>query len=202
MSVERLSAIGILAFSLAPGNLERLKEKLPKLVPVSLPCSVAYELVLQSHLFFGFAQAIEAAKLFCEFEASYGLKADRFETESVPRKILTARGESLCRRIYDPNFDRLQGNMRAFSPELATWMIDDGYGKVLSRPGPETIEREIASIVFLGCSGHPVQLFSHVRGAKNLGASSDLILKATSGSGMSAAQCGSVSLAVKKAFGS
>ena len=202
MSVERLSAIGILAFSLAPGNLDRLKGVLPEIVPASLPCNVAYEIILQSHLFFGFAQAIETAKVFHIFEIDSGLKADRLETDSVPQTVLTERGESLCRRIYHPNFDRLIGNMREVSPELANWMVEDGYGKVLSRPGPDPIEREIASIVFLACSCHPEQLFSHVRGARNLGATAAEILEAASSSGMSATHCQSVSLAVKKAFGS
>ncbi len=125
---------------------------------------------MQSYLFFGYAQAIESAKIFSHNLAGRGLVIPHLPDIASEIADLRKRGEGLCRTIYAPNYERLVANMAAISPELSNWMVVEGYGKVLSRPGPTELEREIASIVFLAISGHPVQLYSHVRGARNLGA--------------------------------
>ena len=46
-----------------------------------------------------------------------------------------ARGEALCRRVYGAAYGRLVPAVRALHPDLAAWMIEQGYGRVLSRPG-------------------------------------------------------------------
>ncbi len=169
-----------LAYALAPGKLTELRERLTALIPDRVPADAAYEIVLQSYLFFGYAQAIEAAKIFaiCDFpravESSDGSAPPSYAT-------LTERGRKLCSRIYAPNYERLVANMKSISPELAEWMVVEGYGRVLSRPGPSGEERELASIVFLVSSGHPVQLYSHVRGARNLGISREKLIAALAG---------------------
>lgn len=174
--MDRLQAIGTFAATLAPGELHRLEAVARELIPESLPHEVAYEIVLQSHLFFGYPQAIEAAKLFREVlrQKGVGPPGGRIDEDGIDR--FRERGEEMCRRVYQPNYTKLMENMRAISPELSAWMVTDGYGKVLSRPGPTPLEREIASIVFLSISNHPVQLFSHIRGAKNLGTTSNQLL--------------------------
>ncbi len=168
-----LSAIAKLAFLLAPGRLNQLRAWLGEFVPANLSATIAYEIILQSYLFFGYAQAIEAAKVFAELKLYDSMKERLLERPA--RDVLQQRGEELCSKIYAPNFQRLVENMRSTSAELAEWMVLEGYGKVLSRPGPGEVAREVASVVFLVRSGHPVQLYSHVRGARNLGIKRDAL---------------------------
>lgn len=174
-----------------------MRALLPEIVPVPLPPIVAYEVLLQSHLFFGFAQAIEAAKVFAEVVEADGSFMPADETSNEERQ---RRGRELCERIYYPNLERLVSNLGKVSPELTEWMVVDGYCKVLSRPGPTALEREIASIVFLAISGHQVQLHSHVRGVRNLGGTPDLIRSALGTGILSREQMDAVEGKVEQVF--
>ena len=91
---------------------------------------------------------------------------------SRPRRDFRRRGEALCRRIYGPVYDRMIARMGAFHPDLAEWILADGYGRVLSRPGLAIRERELIVVAVHSALGLPMQLESHVRGAKRVGATS------------------------------
>jgi hypothetical protein len=198
--MDRDGAVARLAYLVTPGKLADLAGFLRTQLPDGLPPQVAYEIVLQSYLFFGYPQAIESLRIFSATAAKLGLtwqaRDDALTAEAIRR-----RGEDLCRRIYSPNYEQLVGNMRLISAELSDWMISEGYGRVLSRPGPESIEREIASIVFLSCSQHPVQLFSHVRGARNLGAGSDRLIAAVRAAGLTADELKLAISTIERVFG-
>ena len=60
--------------------------------------------------------------------------------------------------------------MGAFHPDLASWILEDGYGRVLARPGLPAGERELLAVAALAALGLDRQLESHVRGARRLGA--------------------------------
>jgi alkylhydroperoxidase/carboxymuconolactone decarboxylase family protein YurZ len=60
--------------------------------------------------------------------------------------------------------------MRRFHPELATWILEDGYGKVLSRPVLSTMERELLVVAVLATMDVQAQLKSHELGARRVGA--------------------------------
>lgn len=197
---ERCFAIARLAVALSPGRLDKLRELLPQIVPEPLLVEVAYEILLQSHLFFGFAQALEAVRVFAEVLPPGDAQVGYTAKDSADGAMLRQRGEELCRRVYAPNFERLVGDLRKASPELAEWMVVDGYGKVLSRPGPTMIEREIASIAFLAISGHPVQLHSHLRSARNLGATAEVIWEILHDSGLSNEQLELVRSKIEQVF--
>ena len=200
--MERIHFVGKLASALSPDKKAILGQNLTVLVPNSVPVAVAYEIVLQSYLFFGYAQAIESAKTFSETMLKKQILIPHSVESNAAGNAWRKRGEALCRKIYAPNFERLITNMAAVSPELSDWMIDEGYGKVLSRPGPTELEREVASVVFLAISGHPVQLYSHIRGAKNLGASEVLMVSISEHSDLSESQQKLVLSTIEKVFGS
>jgi 4-carboxymuconolactone decarboxylase len=63
------------------------------------------------------------------------------------------------------------GRMAGFHPDLADWILADGYGRVLSRPGLPIRERELIVVAVLAALKLPKQLESHVRGALRVGAS-------------------------------
>jgi 4-carboxymuconolactone decarboxylase len=51
----------------------------------------------------------------------------------------------------------------------------DGYGKVLSRPGLDIVDREMAIVACLMVENREAQLHSHIRGALSVGASRELV---------------------------
>lgn len=74
---------------------------------------------------------------------------------------------------------RLTGSLASRSPEalmcalpdLERWMVTEGYGKVLGRPGLTLADREVAVVALLAVHDAPVQLRSHLRGALQVGVS-------------------------------
>jgi 4-carboxymuconolactone decarboxylase len=90
----------------------------------------------------------------------YAYDADEFRT----------RGLETCKKIYTDVFEKMMQRLGDTSPELASWMIVEGYGKVLSRPQLDVCTRELVNVAVLTVMGRPRQLYSHLRGALNTGA--------------------------------
>lgn len=81
-----------------------------------------------------------------------------------------AAGERLCARVYGPSYARLVPAVRTLHPDLATWMVEHGYGRVLSRPGLSAKHRELVTVSALAALGWQRQLVSHLLGARRVGA--------------------------------
>jgi len=79
-------------------------------------------------------------------------------------------GRALCRRVYGKAFGRLAERMRSLHPSLWEWILRDGYGRVLSRPGLPARDRELLAVAVLAALRLEPQLEAHVRGALRLGA--------------------------------
>lgn len=129
--------------------------------------SAVYEIVLQSYLFVGFPRAIEALFAVAPVLRDAGGIPERpsgVDVESWQRD-----GLALCRRVYGRNFDKLVETMRGLSPDLAEWMILEGYGKTLSRSGLGAVEREYGVVAILTATRMWRQLRSHAIGAVNVG---------------------------------
>ena len=60
--------------------------------------------------------------------------------------------------------------IRRLHPALDEWMIVEGYGKVLSRPGLDLPRRELCIIAACIAARQDRQLHSHLHGAVNAGA--------------------------------
>jgi 4-carboxymuconolactone decarboxylase len=80
------------------------------------------------------------------------------------------RGAALCARVYGASFAKLRRNVAAHHPDLAAWMIEQGYGRVLARPGLSSRARELVAVAVLAATGWERQLLSHLLGAERLGA--------------------------------
>ena len=65
--------------------------------------------------------------------------------------------------------------MKSYHPDLAEWVVVDGYGKVLSRPILSPRERELLIVAVLAAIDVPLQLRSHVEGARRVGATEEEI---------------------------
>lgn len=123
------------------------------------------EMLLQSYLFVGYPAALQALGLWRELqpEPARG-PADEDAAE------WSARGEAVCRTVYGGQYDRLRLNVSRLHPDLERWMVQEGYGKVLSRPGLALATRELCIVALLAVQDAPAQLYSHLRGALNAGA--------------------------------
>lgn len=133
-----------------------------------VPRTELYEIILQSYLFLGFPRMLNAAEALSNhwpaptksYQSASGIEYEEWQD----------RGELLYKRVYADNAGRLQSRVSSFAPEIFDWMIAEGYGKVLSRPGLGIIDRELAVVAALIVENRPKQLMSHLRGALLVGA--------------------------------
>jgi len=134
-----------------------------------------YEVMLQSYLFLGFPRMLTAAEQLAKDGISSDMVSENHRVTATDFQDWTERGEQLCRRVYDSNYETLKARVEAMAPEVFLWMELEGYGKVLSRPGLEVIDREIAIVACLMIEHRPTQLHSHIRGAINVGAPREML---------------------------
>jgi len=132
------------------------------------------EVILQSYLFAGFPRTLNAAR---EWRRVSGRAAPlNDDGERLDRADEWRRqGEETCAIVYGPFYDRLRVNIRALHPALDAWMIVEGYGKVLSRPGLDLARRELCIVAACAASRQERQLHSHLHGALHAGASESAI---------------------------
>jgi 4-carboxymuconolactone decarboxylase len=128
------------------------------------------EVILQSYLFAGFPRALNAARA---WRAVSGRPAPDDDEEATAKdlRVWRQRGEETCAIVYGDNYEKLRRNIRELHPALDEWMIVDGYGKVLSRPGVDLRTRELCVVAACAVSGQQRQLHSHLHGALNAGSS-------------------------------
>ncbi|MBW3535057.1 MAG: carboxymuconolactone decarboxylase family protein [Gemmatimonadetes bacterium] len=122
------------------------------------------EALLQSYLFVGYPAALAAL-------AAWRRVSGRTAGEPAAQEwdAWRERGERVFSRVYAQQADALRGNVRALHPDMETWMVTEGYGKVLGRPGLPLTEREICIVAILVVAHAPTQLYSHLRGALEVG---------------------------------
>lgn len=123
------------------------------------------EVILQSHLFVGFPDALNALGAWRE---AGGLPAPPASGEDPAG--WEARGERVCETVYGANYRKLRENVRALHPDFEGWMVAGGYGRVIGRPGLDLAARELCIAALLAVWNVPRQLHSHLRGALNAGA--------------------------------
>lgn len=128
----------------------------------------AEEVILQSYLFAGFPRTLNAMR---EWRRLSGRDAAAVEEREENIAQWRHRGEETCRAVYGTHYEKLRQNIRALHPALDTWMISEGYGKVLSRGTLDLVFRELCIVAACAVSGQERQLRSHLLGARNVGAS-------------------------------
>lgn len=130
------------------------------------------EVILQSYLFLGYPVALEGFSLWRR------VARDGPEPLVEDHDAYAGRGEELVRRIYGPPWERLRANVRALHPDMERWMVEEGYGRVLGRPGLDLVARELCVAALLAVLGMPRQLHAHARGALRVGASPEQVEEA------------------------
>ena len=134
------------------------------------------EVILQSYLFAGFLRTLNAER---EWRRVSGRPAPAPASDEGERLDQAPewqrRGEATCAVVYGRFYDRLRQNVRQLHPALDAWMIVEGYGKVLSRPGLDLARRELCIVAACAVSLQDRQLHSHLHGALHAGASPESI---------------------------
>lgn len=134
-----------------------------------------YEIVLQSYLFLGFPRMLQAADHLAGCYSEVHRPVNTRPISPEESKEWFENGQRLYRRVYDDKYQALQERVESIAPEVFRWMLIEGYGKVLSRPGLSAVDRELAIVASLLIENRPRQLHSHLKGAANVGANPILI---------------------------
>jgi 4-carboxymuconolactone decarboxylase len=167
----------LLSAAIAGGDEADVRDAFASAIGAAVPAEWVEELVLQSYLFAGFPRALNAARewrrqlperpdtaadaLDAAHEA-HAEDADRLDEWRM-------RGEATCAAVYDGMYEKLRLNVRDLHPLLDEWMIVEGYGKVLGRPGLDLPRRELCIVAACAATGQDRQLHSHLHGALNVG---------------------------------
>lgn len=135
---------------------------------LAIPHAWVEELVLQSYLFAGFPRALNAAR---EWRKASGdpAPADDEGTEFDNVAAWRRRGEETCATVYGPFYAKLRHNIADLHPALDSWMIVEGYGKVLGRPQLDLMRRELCIVATCAVARQDRQLHSHLHGALHAG---------------------------------
>ncbi len=162
------------AIAIATGSEEGVRAGAQRVALSSVPLEWVEELVLQSYLFVGFPRALNAAREWRRAAAVPAPTAD--EGEDLARvPAWWTRGEITCEIVYGRMYEKLRQNVRELHPALDTWMIVEGYGKVLGRHGLDLARRELCIVATCAVTGQERQLHSHFHGARHAGASDEAI---------------------------
>jgi 4-carboxymuconolactone decarboxylase len=132
------------------------------------------EAILQTFLFAGYPRAIHAFEVLGEVLDERGIeeavRKDRTPPRAGVQKFFRRRGRELFEEVYRHDTDIVVDRITRFHPEFMEWIIEDAYGKVLSRPYLDLKSREILSVALLTALKLPRQLTPHMRGALRAGA--------------------------------
>lgn len=163
MRQSEKEALVRLSVALALEDREGLREAMMRCVEKA-DSTATEEVILQSYLFLGYPVALNAFALWREVS---GLEAP----VPVPdaREDWDQRGAEVCETVYGGQYEDLRRNIRGLHPDMERWMVVEGYGKVLGRPGLALPVRELCIAALLSARQLPRQLYSHLRGALNAG---------------------------------
>ncbi|MGE0352277.1 MAG: carboxymuconolactone decarboxylase family protein [Gemmatimonadales bacterium] len=158
-----------LAAAVAQGYEPEMRDRMEDARKAMVPIPWIEELLLQSVLMAGYPRALMGFTLWRRLSrvpapatdpgADYGQAAE-----------WTRRGEATCAVVYGDNYRRLRENVQDLHPALDAWMVTEGYGRTLSRPGLDLMRRELCTVAQTAVLETPRQLHSHLRGALNAGA--------------------------------
>lgn len=172
-AVRRLVAVSA---AMGAGDEEALREALDAAARAGLRRRVE-EALLQAYLFVGFPTVISAFRAWRE-RAPGVAPGDDGDPGPDAAAVWRRRGEVTCRRVYGETYGALRENVAALHPALERWMILEGYGKVLARPGLDLVARELCVVALLAAAGREPQLHSHLRGALRVGAGEEEVTRA------------------------
>ncbi len=166
---EDVAALVRFSARIAAGSEQDLRAGCAEVLAAEVPTPWVEECILQSYLMAGFPRALNAMR---EWRRASDIPAPA--PEEIPEPSLwrwRTQGEQTCEVVYGKFYTKLRENIVHLHPALDEWMIVEGYGKILSRPGLELRLREFCIVAACVAMGQDRQLHSHLHGAMNAGAS-------------------------------
>lgn len=125
------------------------------------------EVLLQAVLFCGFPRVVTA------FE-QLGLAWPTTESPAggaLPVDRQLAAGEALFAGIYGRNTEAVHALLRGCHQEFHDFVLQAAYGRILTRPHFDALQRELLAVALLAAQEQERQLLGHARGARHFGAS-------------------------------
>lgn len=158
-----------LAAAIAVGEEPAMRQAFAGALEAGVDPAWVEELLLQSILMAGYPRAIVAFGLWRKVS---GIPAPVEDADSGYGNLpeWEARGAQTCARVYGGNYARLRQNIRELHPAVDRWMLVEGYGRTLGRPGLDLLRRELCTVVQTAVLHTNRQLHSHLRGALHGGA--------------------------------
>jgi alkylhydroperoxidase/carboxymuconolactone decarboxylase family protein YurZ len=157
--------------AIVTGASGRAREEFTQALAAGVAPAALGEVARMAHLFGGFPRALHGLQALAEALAAAGARLPgETETGTRSRADDRARGEKLFRAIYREQADEVLRRIDGAAPGYAAWILEDAYGRVLTRDGLTPIERELLAIVALVVLDCPAQQKSHLLGALRLGA--------------------------------
>jgi 4-carboxymuconolactone decarboxylase len=96
----------------------------------------------------------------------------------VPAPDRATVGKETLARVTGSNGAKVVDSLQEIAPELGRWIIEFGYGEVVSRPQLDLRTRELATVAALTALGTAQpQLRSHINGALNVGCKPEEIVE-------------------------
>ena len=126
------------------------------------------EVILQTYLFAGFPRALNAAREWRRVSGEKGPDVDAYGIDDPVER--QQKGEITCATVYGRFYERLRVNIHELHPALDRWMVEEGYGKVLSRAPLDLARRELCVVAACAIAKQDRQLHSHLHGALHAGA--------------------------------
>lgn len=157
------------AAAIAQGYEPEVRERAAACKTNQVPIPWVEEMLLQSTLMVGYPRTLVAFGL---WRKASRIPAPAADAAAEYGKVAewTTRGEETCGVVYGANYRRLRENVRDLHPALDLWMITEGYGRTMSRPGLDLLRRELCIVAQTAVLESPRQLHSHLRGALHAGA--------------------------------
>jgi 4-carboxymuconolactone decarboxylase len=157
------------AAAIAQGYEPELRERVGPLRSSPVPAVWVEELLLQSVLMVGYPRTLIAFAVWRKLSGPPPTDHDP-DLDYNRAAEWTRRGEELCAVVYGENYEKLRDSVQALHPAIDSWMITEGYGRTLARPGLDLRRRELCTVAQTAVLEAPRQLHSHLRGALNAGA--------------------------------
>ena len=161
-----------LSAALAGGTEELVRRQLLEASAVAHHIWIE-ELLLQTYLFAGFPRALNGMREWRRISGT-GIATQ----PAVATEEWRSAGERTCARVYGAMYERLRVNIRALHPLFDDWMIEEGYGKVLSRPELDLPRRELCIVAACAATAQDRQLQSHLHGCSNTGIAGSVVAAA------------------------
>ena len=159
--IHSKNLLPLIAAASALRKMEILKSLIVETKTRKILFKKIYEALLQNYLFTGYPSALLSLKLLKEL----------YPNKRIPKAAdmnlyhFRNRGEANCKKVYGNKFEKLISNVKKFSPDMAEWLVLEGYGKVLGRKGLSLRERELCIVATLAALKFEDQLYSHINGA-------------------------------------